>query len=227
MKKYWHVILLAVIAIVVIVLGVRFFSGEDDWICQNGEWVKHGNPSAEKPVGNCGKIIENQQAIPIENQSQVAEKINTEKEINQTENQSKAEEANIIVSSPIENATVSSPFNVEGKARVFENVVSIRLEDKDGKILFQGTTNAQSPDTGQYGLFQKEIKYTTSQTEGILKVFESSAKDGSEINEVIIPVKFGIAEENWTTGGYWLCRNEEWISFGKPSVPEPTKPCEK
>ena len=142
------------------------------WVCRDEEWIKFGNPSAEKPVGNCRKVIENE-PTPVQDQSQTVE------------------EANIIVSSPIENATVISPFNIEGKARVFENVVSIRLEDKNGKILFQGTANAQSPDTGQYGLFQKEIKYTTSQTEGTLKVFESSAKDGSEINEVIIPVKFG------------------------------------
>ena len=204
MKKYWYIILLAIIAIALIILGIRIFSGEDDWICQNEEWVKHGNPnspkpetkcgeefvignywvckngewikfgnpSTEKPVGNCEKAIENE-PTPVQDQSQAVE------------------EKNIVISSPIENATVSSPFNVEGKARVFENVVSIRLEDKNGKILFQGTANAQSPEMGQYGLFQKEIKYTTSQTEGTLKVFESSAKDGSEINEVIIPVKFG------------------------------------
>ena len=203
MKKYYYLILLVIIAVAGIILGVRIFSGEDNWICQNGEWVKHGNPnspkpeikcegefvmgnywvcrdgewikfgnpSAEKPIGNCEKAVENE-PIPIENQSQTVE------------------EANIIISSPTENATVSSPFNVEGKARVFENVVSIKLEDKNGKILFQGATNAQSPEMGQYGPFRKEIKYTTSQTEGILEVFESSAKDGSEINKVIIPVKF-------------------------------------
>lgn len=202
MKKHYYIILLAIVAIIIIILGVRFFSGEDNWVCQNGEWAKHenpnspkpetkceekfivgnywvcrdgewikfGNPSAEKPVGNCEKVIENE-PISEENQSQTVE------------------EANIIVSSPEKNAIVSSPFFVEGKARVFEDVVSIKLEDKNGKILFQGTTDAQSPDMGQYGLFKKEIKYTTSQTEGTLKVFESSAKDGSEINEVIIPVK--------------------------------------
>jgi len=28
---------------------------EDSWICQDGTWVKHGSPSASKPVGPCGK----------------------------------------------------------------------------------------------------------------------------------------------------------------------------
>ena len=37
-----------VILIVVIILGIRFIFGgsEDTWICVNGEWVKHGVPSA-------------------------------------------------------------------------------------------------------------------------------------------------------------------------------------
>jgi len=29
--------------------------GEDTWICVEGEWVKHGVPSAPKPEGECGK----------------------------------------------------------------------------------------------------------------------------------------------------------------------------
>ncbi len=78
----------------------------------------------------------------------------------------------------------------KGKARVFENVVSIRLKDKNGKILFQGTTNAQSPDVGQFGLFQKEVTFETMQKEGTLEVYQASARDGSEIDKVTIPVKF-------------------------------------
>jgi hypothetical protein len=155
--------------------GIRFFSGEDGWICQNGEWVKHGNPKAEKPVGNCGVNAENN------NQPQ--------------EQPQAAEEANIVLFSPKENEKISSPFDVEGKARVFENVVSIRLRDKSGKILFRGTADAQSPDTGKFGLFQKEIGFSTSENEGTLDVFESSAKDGSETNKVTIPVRF-INENN-------------------------------
>ena len=95
-----------------------------------------------------------------------------------------------MVFNPKENAKISSPFDLEGKARVFENVVSIRLKDEDGKILYEGITNAQSPDMGKFGLFQEEITYATAQVKGTLEVFESSAKDGSDINKVIIPVKF-------------------------------------
>lgn len=39
------------------IFTVRFLSGEDDWICQNNQWVKHGNPSAPKPNTPCGTSI--------------------------------------------------------------------------------------------------------------------------------------------------------------------------
>lgn len=47
-----------VLILVVILLAwffVRFVIGgpEDDWICVNNEWVKHGNPSAPKPTTGC------------------------------------------------------------------------------------------------------------------------------------------------------------------------------
>lgn len=51
-------------AILVIVLGIfliRGVSGEDNWICQNGAWVKHGNPRGAMPTGSC---TDGQQANP-------------------------------------------------------------------------------------------------------------------------------------------------------------------
>ncbi len=32
---------------------LRGFIGEDNWICSNGTWVKHGKPSAQKPTNPC------------------------------------------------------------------------------------------------------------------------------------------------------------------------------
>jgi len=46
--------LLGVLFVAAIVwFGIRVFSGEDNWICQNGQWVKHGSPSAPKPQTPC------------------------------------------------------------------------------------------------------------------------------------------------------------------------------
>jgi uncharacterized membrane protein len=42
-----------VIALLLAVFGIRLLSGEDDWICKNSAWVKHGNPSAPMPATPC------------------------------------------------------------------------------------------------------------------------------------------------------------------------------
>lgn len=48
--------LITIVVIIVAVLAVRFIIGgsEDDWICVDNEWVKHGVPSAPKPTSGCG-----------------------------------------------------------------------------------------------------------------------------------------------------------------------------
>ena len=48
-RKWWLIILL----IVIVVLAIRLISQEDDWICVDGEWVKHGVPKSTKPEGYC------------------------------------------------------------------------------------------------------------------------------------------------------------------------------
>src|SRR4030042_6707123 len=64
MKK----VLLILTLLVVCLFVARFILGgnEDTWICENGQWVKHGNPSAPKPGGSCGEIIPSEN--PRENQ---------------------------------------------------------------------------------------------------------------------------------------------------------------
>ncbi len=47
-------ILLAVFVVISLVLIIRLTSDtEDTWLCQNGEWVKHGNPTDAKPEKSC------------------------------------------------------------------------------------------------------------------------------------------------------------------------------
>jgi hypothetical protein len=42
--------------LVVFVVGVRFFGGDEDaWLCDNGQWVRHGNPSSPMPDSGCGE----------------------------------------------------------------------------------------------------------------------------------------------------------------------------
>lgn len=54
MIKKKNLIILAVILIIIgVIILFRILTPEDTWICQNGEWVKHGNPTAPQPVNSC------------------------------------------------------------------------------------------------------------------------------------------------------------------------------
>lgn len=103
---------------------------------------------------------------------------------------SPASSQNIEVLSPRTGDKIKNGAIVKGNARVFENVVSIRLFDSAGNVLIQTTAYANAPDVGQFGPFEKELKFETNYSEGTLEVYQSSAKDGSEIDKVTIPVVF-------------------------------------
>lgn len=47
---FWLLLVIAVWFFVRFVIG----GSEDDWICVEGQWVKHGYPSAPMPEGECG-----------------------------------------------------------------------------------------------------------------------------------------------------------------------------
>jgi len=44
---------LILVGIIFIMLCLKALSNEDDWICQDGQWVEHGHPSAPKPTTPC------------------------------------------------------------------------------------------------------------------------------------------------------------------------------
>ena len=104
---------------------------------------------------------------------------------------SPAASSNIEIMTPKDRDMVSSPISVLGNARVFENVVSIRLIDDNGNVLASENVNANSPDVGKFGPFEASIAFNPPQTKsGLLEVYQMSAKDGSEIDKVSIPVIF-------------------------------------
>jgi len=56
MKKLTFPIILGLLILSgIIVIGIRVLSGEDTWDCRNGQWVKHGKPSAPMPQTGCGR----------------------------------------------------------------------------------------------------------------------------------------------------------------------------
>lgn len=46
-------ILVVALIIAAVVFGIRLFTPEDSWVCENGAWQKHGNPSSPMPTAVC------------------------------------------------------------------------------------------------------------------------------------------------------------------------------
>lgn len=53
MKTPILIIAAVIVLVIFVILGLRLLSPEDTWICQNGQWVKHGNPTTEMPNKPC------------------------------------------------------------------------------------------------------------------------------------------------------------------------------
>jgi hypothetical protein len=55
-KKRVHAmkfVYLGILGIIVILALVRGMSGEDEWMCRDGQWVQHGKPSSPMPIEAC------------------------------------------------------------------------------------------------------------------------------------------------------------------------------
>ena len=96
----------------------------------------------------------------------------------------------ILVESPLPFETVASPLRVTGTANTFEATFSYELTDTDRLIVDENFVTATSG-TGTRGTFDFTTKPYTVPFDGVgsLIVFELSAKDGSRINLVEIPLR--------------------------------------
>ena len=94
---------------------------------------------------------------------------------------------NIVVQSPQPGAAVTSPFAVSGLARVFEAQVSLTLYGDLGGVIAETQTLAAE---GQaLSPFQAEVTFAVSREQAAcLWVFQVSAKDGSSIDVVQVPL---------------------------------------
>ena len=94
----------------------------------------------------------------------------------------------ILVESPLPFEEVSSPLGVTGSANTFEATFQYELVGADGSVVDKNFVTATSG-TGTRGTFD----FTTDTFEAVaaLRVFELSAKDGSRINEIEIPLGTG------------------------------------
>lgn len=95
----------------------------------------------------------------------------------------------ILVESPLPFETVDDPFRAMGTANTFEATFEYEVVDPAGKIVDKSFVTATSG-TGTRGTFDFRTKpFTSGPGTGALLVFEYSAKDGSRIHEIRIPVQ--------------------------------------
>lgn len=103
---------------------------------------------------------------------------------------------NIIVTAPVINERVSDTFTVSGKARIYDNVLSIRVKHTlNGKVFLTDSIYTNAKDGSQFGDFSytATIQGDSSLRSGdnlVLEVFEFSPKTGNETDTVSIPLKF-------------------------------------
>lgn len=52
-NKNKFIIFIIILAVFISIFTLRLFSGEDNWLCQNGQWVAHGHPNFSAPKTIC------------------------------------------------------------------------------------------------------------------------------------------------------------------------------
>jgi Immunoglobulin-like domain of bacterial spore germination/Sporulation and spore germination len=94
----------------------------------------------------------------------------------------------ILLESPGIGVRVSSPVTISGSADVFEAVVSIAILDEHGRTVASSFTMATCG-TGCRGSYTVDVRYDVGTRQpGTIRVYEVSAKDGSPLHVVEIPV---------------------------------------
>jgi len=88
---------------------------------------------------------------------------------------------------------VDDPVVVSGVGTGFEGVFEARVRDGNGTQLVQVTINAGG--TGIWANYYTTLALGSvpATPQGTLEVFESSAKDASDINKIVVPITFGTA----------------------------------
>jgi hypothetical protein len=125
----------------------------------------------------------------------------------------------IAVALPQSGMRVSSPITIAGSADVFEATVNIRVLNGNGEVVAESFAMATCG-TGCRGDFSTQVDAPVdTEQPGTIQVFEYSAKDGSMINIVEIPVTLvpGVRSETKGLEGTWFDGND---------VPIPNEPVE-
>ncbi len=127
-KEKFYIILGFIILIsAAVISGIRFFSTENNWTCENGQWTRNGSSLSPRPKEECLKKEE-----PNKDDKNDGDEI--QKDL-----------AEIKIYSPEIDAELSDTVEIKGEARgywFFEASFPIKIIDANGKILASATAKA-------------------------------------------------------------------------------------
>ena len=107
------------------------------------------------------------------------------------ETETRSVSGNIIVTEPDVDEAISSPVRIAGRARVFEAALTVRVLTEDGKELARANIMA-SEGAPAFAGFSTDVSFKkpSGVSKGFVEALSYSAKDGSPINVVRVPVRF-------------------------------------
>jgi hypothetical protein len=213
MKKKYLVIIIVIVAIGVFFALARILTGEDAWLCVNGVWQKHGQPSSPMPTSGCesgetkgnNNINSNSSISSFEECSAAGNPIQESYPRRCTaEGKSYTEDIGneldkqdlIKISAPRPNEKILSPLKITGEARgtwYSEGNFSINLLDEDGKII--ETVNAQAKGDWMiedFVAFSATLEFSAQAGKKGTLILKKSNPSGLTQNadQLIVPVVF-------------------------------------
>lgn len=206
------------IVIILLVIAWGFLRGpEDTWLCENGEWVKHGSPSSSKPSEPCEKGKEKKEATSFEEcvaagyavmESYPRQCRNVQGKTFVEDIGNELEKIDLIqLTTPRSNQTISSPLLIEGEVRgswFFEGDFPIKLLDEYGNLIATAVAQAQGDwMTGDFVLFKATLEFALSTSTRATLILEKDNPSGLPENadELRVPVRFqtGVTATTTTT----------------------------
>ncbi len=219
MKKAYF--LLGVIGLLLLcAIVLRLTSPEDNWICKDGQWLKHGNPRASMPTTICaggeannnqGNLIGGdrdehgclgpagyswcevkQKCLRVWEEKCEVGTSTTTPVVNEPQ-ASFSDEA--LVLSPKQNELVVSPLKVEGQAKgnwFFEATLPVRLFDSENNIIASHFATALDDwMTEKPVRFSSTLVFSTNATSGYLVIAKDNPS-GLPQNDgsIRVPVRF-------------------------------------
>lgn len=217
MPKIILVFIIVIVAVGGFLVIARLITGEDVWLCVNGQWVKHGQPAAAKPTTRCGEENINQNnangtsnsnqtvinsfeeclaaGFPVQEsyprKCEAAGQSFTEDIGNELE---KLDE--IKIAQPRPNEKIESPLTITGEARgtwYFEGIFSVKILDGDNKVI--ATTNASSQGewmTEEFVAFKATLEFTAQAGEKGILILEKNNPSGlaEKADQLSVPLIF-------------------------------------